>query len=90
MVDVIKHRDHPEDMKARLAKRDRTSADVKNADHFHEHRPGVQVKTTAIHRSRNPQWGKGKEGEGNILGGSRDGGAKPTLPPDSRSILGNK
>ena len=82
MVDVKLNPEHGS-MEQRLAKRDRTSADVAHADAFHEHRPGVQVKTTAVHHSRNKQHGDVRKGEP----GYQDRTAHPTLPKGSNKMI---
>jgi hypothetical protein len=56
----------------RLAKRERTSSDVKNADVFHHHPSGSQVKSTAIHHGGTAkQHDASHPGEGSIIGSSR-------------------
>jgi len=72
MVEIHKHRDHPESMDERIQKRRRNSGDAKHADHVVT---GDKGTITNVHNTRNQSYGEDRSGA-DIFGNKR-GPANP-------------
>ena len=73
MVEVHKHRDHPQSMDERVQKRRRNSGDAAHADHVVT---GDKGTITNIHNTRVQSYGPDHPGEGDIFNRPR-GPANP-------------
>jgi len=72
MVEIHKHRDHPESMNERVTKRTQNSGDVKHADTVVTGDKGIR---TNIHNTRNQSYGEDRQGVG--IDGRMRGPANP-------------
>jgi hypothetical protein len=68
MVEIHKHRDHPQSMDERVRARTKNSGDTAHADHVVTGDKGIR---TNIHNSRVQQYGADHPGEGDIFGNPR-------------------